>query len=637
MRSPTTSVLVTSCQTTYTLFFVLGLFAIATCTSVSAQSDPQGTPSPTQLAARTSSSQEPAATLREVEVGDFLFELGNEWTQQDDVAPDEAHWSIDGADVQLLRDRSLDDLDNSLVIESRIETRLLGSEALLVEGVSFSAAGPRRVRMIVHVPVRETDQLAWLVSASPQLWLDQGDELAAILSSLRKKGEPASGIDLPTSQPSPGPSDSTSEPSPIDHGLTSQRTYTHARGGYRLDIPEGWSLASGWSMERLDSDFDTLWDSRREVAVVLARVRERVSNPGSSLDQWLRLRKDSLSGAQELRSTTVSWGGAQGVALSYLEPSSGLASWRFSLVQAGHRYAISVYAQQSSTEKLPFEAEKLLESLVFVGPQTIDESSLSEYTQPGLRVRLAPHWRSVDDPNRFAPNEELDALWILEQDGQLSRLKLFRIVQNASPVQQTERTLLIGMIPTHGSNAWWKLGSRHVSGSMIATACFNRIDSSGLRWCLELETPIEQWPVMESEFRRIVDDIRFPGSERIDPLPMPRFSSPYSTLDSVPGFKGDAQYMLINRPEGVEVRNVATNERAFLPLSPYGSAVDPIIASTYLNDPNLAEKLGAPIGDTVSVFDDALRIQVFRKGTILLESAHRVFWWSGHDERSLEE
>ncbi|MEZ6106192.1 MAG: hypothetical protein R3B96_08795 [Pirellulaceae bacterium] len=113
-------------------------------------------------------------------------------------------------------------------------------------------------------------------------------------------------------------------------------------------------------------------------------------------------------------------------------------------------------------------------------------------------------------------------------------------------------------------------------------------------------------------------------AERVDPFPLPRWSTAYSTLDAIPNLKGDSQYMLVNRPEGVELRDQETRERMFVPVASFANALDPALGNPLMSDSRALEKLGVPLGDTVSIFDDALRVQLFRGGVLVMESAQSV-------------
>ena len=601
-----------------------------------------------------------AALLRTSDVFDGVeLSLGEDWQPIEDVAPDERHWRMEGADVHLWRDRALSDVMGGVLVEQKIATRLLGQPALWAEGVRFAEGGPRRIRVLVHDPPRAEGQLAVVVSATPATWPARREEFERLFASLGMESngadttDPATGDSTGDTPPGdPGRPDDTSSANggtlgggvpvrPIDTPppgndstpVAVARRYDHARGGFSIDLSSDWTVAPGWSIDRPDADFDTLWNARRDQAVVIARVREPVSDMARSLDQWAEARRASLTQATELRTESTRIGGADGVAIIYREPSTDLASWRLSVGYDGFRYAISVYAEQPDLDQLPSEVEQLLASLRFQPRWTQRDANVVGRELPGVVMNLPEEWRQVDDPSRFDRYGDAVAIWFKEHRGQLSRLKLFRLTPNTSPLPDTNRTFFFAMTPANGNYVWWSLGSRRLPASMIATAVFNRVDETGQRWALSFETPIDQWAEMETEFRSILGSIDLSQAERVDPFPLPRWSTAYSTLDAIPNLKGDSQYMLVNRPEGVELRDQETRERMFVPVASFANALDPALGNPLMSDSRALEKLGVPLGDTVSIFDDALRVQLFRGGVLVMESAHRAFWWSSHEAR----
>ncbi|MEZ6106194.1 MAG: hypothetical protein R3B96_08805 [Pirellulaceae bacterium] len=153
-----------------------------------------------------------AALLRTSDVFDGVeLSLGEDWQPIEDVAPDERHWRMEGADVHLWRDQALSDVMGGVLVEQKIATRLLGQPALWAEGVRFAEGGRRRIRVLVHDPPRAEGQLAVVVSATPATWPARREEFERLFASL---GMESNGAD--TTDPATG--DSTGDTPPGDPG-----------------------------------------------------------------------------------------------------------------------------------------------------------------------------------------------------------------------------------------------------------------------------------------------------------------------------------------------------------------------------------------------------------------------------------
>jgi hypothetical protein len=150
-----------------------------------------------------------------------------------------------------------------------------------------------------------------------------------------------------------------------------------------------------------------------------------------------------------------------------------------------------------------------------------------------------------------------------------------------------------------------------------------------VRWSLGGQMEYQtRWTV------RITMEVHPPGTDPNLFLGLPPASAAPAVIVSYPKikeFSGDYKYsaredgvVLVRNPDGQTVRVGAGGTAC-----PVAERFKKLLAG----DPGLARQLGDALTDEVSVYDDALRVQVFRGGALIYEKASGVTWISRHGPR----
>lgn len=580
--------------------------------------------------------QDSDTRVKTVKFGAVSLEVPAAWERGQDVAPDEGAWSFGASGsgtVELLLDRSLDDvLPKSSAEESRVTLQWLGKPAVLIEGIDFSGAGVLRFRLLIQTEAGEQESYALRVRADAQSWSDHQSAIDRLFSSTLGKPLDRPGGNRPsTPQPPAHPQPPLDDSAPPT--TTGQRTYRHARGGFVITLPEGWSVIHHRSLDRQDDDFDTLWNPRWDVAIVIARVREQVDDTEIALSHWEEQRRAALTQVDQLRSESGTLAGFPAVTVAYQERFNNLSVWRSSFVADGFRYPLTVYALSATSQEIPDEALEVLDSIEAI-PVGRDASTWRADQVDDMQLALPGDWRRVDDSSRYDRGSDVDAMWIGGIiEGAPVRLSTSRMTPFASPLANVDRTVSLGIMPTPSGRIWWTLGTRRVPAMAVATAAFPHAGPDGQRRILVLEAPWDRWGEYEHVFRQICNSVSFSGGEEIEGIGEPPWSNPYSSVEAIPELRGLRQFSLTSRPEGVELREHITREKQFVPADNFRGTVDEAITAILTNDPTIGQRLGAAMGDTVPVFDDALRVQAFRNGVLVLETSTRAYYWTRHNPR----
>ena len=568
------------------------------------------------LSITSAPAQETDTRVETVKIGTVSLEIPATWERSQDVAPDEGAWSFgtsSSGTAELLLDRTLDDvLSKSSAEESRVPLQWLGKSAVLIEGIDFSGAGVLRFRLLIQTEAGEEESYALRVRADAQTWSDQQAAIDRLFSStIGKPLDRPGGNRPPTPQP-------PAHPQPPADAIT---------------LPEGWSVIPHRSLDRQDDDFDTLWNPRWDVAIVIARVREQVEDAEIALSHWEEQRRAALTQVDQLRSESGTLAGFPSVTVAYQERFNDLSVWRSSFVADGFRYPLTVYALSATSQEMPEEALGVMDSIELI-PVGSDAPTWQSDQVEDLQLALPGDWRRVDDPSRYDNGSGVDAMWIGGIiEGAPVRLSTYRMTPFASPLANVDRTVSLGIMPTPSGRIWWTLGTRRVPAMAVATAAFPHAGEDGQRRVLVLEAPWDRWGEYEHVFRQICNSVSFSGGEEIEGIGEPPWSNPYSSVEAIPELRGLRQFSLTSRPEGIELREHITREKQFVPADNFRGTVDEAITAILANDPTISQRLGAAMGDTVTVFDDALRVQPFRNGVLVLETSTRAYYWMRHNPR----
>jgi hypothetical protein len=106
------------------------------------------------------------------------------------------------------------------------------------------------------------------------------------------------------------------------------------------------------------------------------------------------------------------------------------------------------------------------------------------------------------------------------------------------------------------------------------------------------------------------------------------------TIVSYPKIKefiGDYKYTA--REDGVALVRNTDGAKTLVKVGPTTRPAAERFRHVLEKDPGLARQLGDALTDEVSVYDDALRVQVFRGGALIYEKASDVIWISRHGPR----
>jgi len=98
-------------------------------------------------------------------------------------------------------------------------------------------------------------------------------------------------------------------------------------------------------------------------------------------------------------------------------------------------------------------------------------------------------------------------------------------------------------------------------------------------------------------------------------------------------FKGDLNYTFSAYQNGVVVRDNRSAEEETVLTDRPGHPVDPSFQRSIDDNPGLASKLGGALSDRIPVLNDSVRVQIFRGGMMVEETAHGAHWWRYHAPR----
>ena len=93
------------------------------------------------------------------------------------------------------------------------------------------------------------------------------------------------------------------------------------------------------------------------------------------------------------------------------------------------------------------------------------------------------------------------------------------------------------------------------------------------------------------------------------------------------------EYAVTVYQEGVRVRDAATGKEASVPAGPPGDYPVAGRFKDHLGLPGVAGRFGRPVSAAADLFDGAVRVQLFERGTMAEEPGKRGFWASEHGPR----
>ncbi len=557
----------------------------------------------------------PTDAWQEVTKGDLVLEIPSDWKPFGSSAPDEGRWRTGfgaaSGTVRVMRDRPFERLKTGMVVDSKESVTLAGRAATAHKGHVGEGASQRKAMAIVQDSPDANGALLAIVCEAPEdHWSDFESAFFQVVYTARPVGARRPEFPPPMAE-------------------SAARWYVHGRGGFRISLPEGWRVEPAHAQTVQDEDFDTVYDDTGKITVVLARVRERVTDVDNALARWRKERLSSLK--QRVGEERLQLAGYPAMRLSYIEAGGTVAVSRFSLVAFGYRYPLTVYAPPiDETDVVPLKVMKWLEGMQFLhSPSAIQ--SLQTVNAGAASLRIPGNWKPLDISDddavvgRWGVSDKLHGSFTvtLERSSNSTELRdRIAILQRYFPVQ----------LKTMKGHAYCGIVYRPVGQGM--TVIFDSIDDQERYWALSFRADGDAWSRYEWEAMQVVESLTLTNITAGAAVKPPGLGKVITGYERIPSLRGEHAYRVTCFADGIELHNLTTGRSemariAFASL-PAHAQLQPILAK----DSQLAKRLGPANSDRISMFDDAVRVQLFEGGMMLTETSTRYTWWLYHPLRT---